>query len=423
MKKIIAKFIILQFVFILSICSAQPGKISVVRPFKITVSNRLQITRNEEVILLDISTLLKKHPNVDFAKCEIQENQKSIYFEIIADEQGKPASVAIQLSFNPGESKSLSFIPTDIPPQIEITKKTQAFIGVKTDYKLDTNYYNGGKFVSTNEVTVPKSHFAHDALYQYEGPGWESDKIAYRFYLDSRNRTDIFGKKTTAVVMHNVGKNDLVSNSKESYTKMQDWGMDIFKVGNSLGIGSLAYYIDGKVQTVSETDEIKVKIENNKNLYSSLVANYTGWKNSENKTDLKANISIMAGSRLTKVTCESKDLIEDFCTGLAKHEDSQYFESPLTRKGDWGYIGIFGEQALSGDNLGIAIFYPSKQLTKRQEDEASRLVILKPVKNCVSYYFAAAWQQEKNGIKTRAEFIKYLDETITKLSNPISINY
>ncbi len=391
--------------------------------FSISLVNPTTNSRQDESVILDVKALSKVHSAFDFGKYEISEAGKPIYAELLADEQGKPDRIAVNLSFAAKERKTLTFTYSEKPVRPESVKRTQAYMGVKTDYMIADNTFTGGRFVSQTKVTMTKAHAAHDALYQYEGPGWESDKIAYRFYLDSRNRMDIFGKKTDDVVMHKVGVNDLVSDSKESYTKMQDWGMDIFKVGNSLGIGSIAYYLNGKAVTVSETDSMTVNITNNNNLFSGLTAGFYGWNFGKGKTNVTAAISIEAGSRLTKLTVSAQKAPGGFCTGLAKHENTVYLESPTSDRSSWGYIALYGQQALSGDSLGIAVFYNKKQLIKRTEDEVSRLVVLKPVQNSVTYYFAAGWQQEKKGIASQAEFVSYLNNTILSLSNPIRITY
>ena len=35
-------------------------------------------------------------------------------------------------------------------------------------------------------MTLPPEHKIGDKLFKYEGFGWESDRIAYRFYFDQR---------------------------------------------------------------------------------------------------------------------------------------------------------------------------------------------------------------------------------------------
>jgi uncharacterized membrane protein len=58
---------------------------------------------------------------------------------------------------------------------------------------------------------------------------------------------------------------------------------------------------------------------------------------------------------------------------------------------------------------------------KHTEDNASRIVVLKPVDNTIKYYFAACWEKEKNGIKTQRDFLMFLNETIEALNNPIMV--
>ena len=84
-------------------------------------------------------------------------------------------------------------------------------------------------------LRVPPEHTDHSWFIRYEGPGWESDLVGYRFYLDWRNATDIFGKKD-----HRYGAcKDVGQDGFDSYHEPADWGMDVLKVGESLGIGAL----------------------------------------------------------------------------------------------------------------------------------------------------------------------------------------
>ncbi|WP_414601147.1 DUF4861 family protein [Algoriphagus sp. NG3] len=40
----------------------------------------------------------------------------------------------------------------------------------------------------------------------------------------------------------------------------------------------------------------------------------------------------------------------------------------------------------------------------------------------LSYYFLAAWEQEKGGIQSKEEFEAYLNNEINKLSSPLEIH-
>ncbi len=98
--------------------------------------------------------------------------------------------------------------------QNQDVKKTQAFLGLKEggkwvwvtkDSGKQQYEYQGGEFKPVTELKVDEKHTDHSFDIQFEGPGWESDKIAYRLYLDWRNAIDIFGKKTSEPVLQNVG--------------------------------------------------------------------------------------------------------------------------------------------------------------------------------------------------------------------------
>jgi len=128
---------------------------------------------------------------------------------------------------------------------VKAQQKTQAYLGLKEggEWKWVTKAngnqqyeYQGGVFKPVKSLKVDKKHTDHSFDIQFEGPGWESDKIGYRIYLDWRNAIDIFGKKTNALVLQNVGLDGF-----DSYHEMQEWGVDILKVGDALGIGTLAF--------------------------------------------------------------------------------------------------------------------------------------------------------------------------------------
>ncbi|MEO8400062.1 MAG: DUF4861 domain-containing protein [Ignavibacteriaceae bacterium] len=389
--------------------------------FSITVENDLNEERTDEIVEINIKDLKAKYPGFNVNAFLVKEGEKEIPSQLEdINGDGKNDKILFLASFKPNETKKIE-INFSEPGKIkkEYPKRTQAQLGVKKDYQLKNGYYTGGKFENADSAVVPKDHFAHDALYRFEGPGWESDLVAYRFYLDSRNRTDIFGKKTNELVLQKVGVNDLVSDSKETYTQMLDWGMDIFKVGETLGIGSFAAWIDGKVLTVSDVEKITAKISVDGIIRSDVYTKYLNWKINNKTTDLFSNLSISAGSRLTKVNLNLSNPVE-MCAGLAKHENTNFITSNDNEL-QFGYIGLYGSQSLSGDSLGIALFYKKNDLNKVTEDSLSNIVVFKKDKKNIEYYFAAAWQSEPDGITSQRDFKKYLHETALKLDHPLKI--
>ena len=111
----------------------------------------------------------------------------------------------------------------------------------------------------------------------------------------------------------------------------------------------------------------------------------------------------------------------NFCTGLAKHDNCVFMKS-VNKNSEWGYIALYGKQSLSGDNLGISVFYKNPDLIKTTEDKDSYIVVLKPTDGKLQYYFAGAWEEEPNGIKNKDEFQSYLNKTVEELNNPVEVN-
>jgi len=392
--------------------------------FKVTASNNTKLERKEVVISLNLEKIKEKYPQFNDKDFFVTSKNIEIPSQFIpASGESSQSKILFITPFNPNEKKEfIIHYSKNGNVKRHYKQRAQAVLGIKTDYKKINGYYTGGKFVDIDSTVVPKDHFAHDALYRIEGPSWESDLIAYRFYLDSRNRNDITGKKTHEMVLQKMGVHDLVSNSAESYTKMLPWGMDIFKVGESLGIGSIAMWYNNKVNTLSNLDKEECKITADGPIQADVLTKYLGWKVGKEKFHLVSNLSINAGSRLTKVKLNIKGKKSILCTGLAKHEDCKFINSN-DKKLNWGYIALYGKQSLAGDNLGIALFYKINDLDKITEDSLSYIVVLNPSKDQLVYYFAAAWDQEPGGIKNINEFKSYLNKTVLELSEPVNVAF
>ena len=405
------------FFFLLSLLLGAPLQgAAKFHSFTIKLKNSLNIARNDQQISLSLSAIKDRYVDFDQNNFIIKSDGKSVPFDLVSNHK-KEMNILFQVSFGPYEQKQISFSYSKKKNGLE-NKRTQAYLGIKKHYSMKDGIYTGGNFESVNHAVVPKNHFPHDALYQMEGPAWESDKIAYRLYLDERNRTDIFGKSTSKLVLDIVGKKDLLSGN-ESYEYPLWWGQDVFKVGNSLGIGSVATYSDNKVVTVSGSDSITCDVFNN-NVSSTVSTHHFGWKVGDNKFNIHINYSIFPGSRLTEVIPMTDQPIDNFCTGLAKHDSTEYLISD--NKSGWNYMAVWGKQTICNDNLGIALFFNSKDVIKVTEDNISRIVVLKPIDKSTKYYFAAAWEKEKNGIKTQSDFIAFLIRTIDILNNPIIVD-
>jgi hypothetical protein len=299
----------------------------------------------------------------------------------------------------------------------EYPKRTQAELSHKVGGKFVNRKYEGGAFQNVQFLRVPPEHTDHSFYIRYEGPGWESDKIGYRFYLDWRNATDIFGKKTPNMVLQNVGQDGF-----DSYHAISDWGMDILKVGDALGIGSLAMWHENKAQRVAQTDSSTSAILANGAVHSQIQTKYFGWKVGAGVYNVVSNLSITAGSRLTKHLVEMDGNPQNLCTGIGKLDSTVLLASPETNTG-WAYLATYGKQSLANDKLGMAVLYRKNELIEVTEDQLSHVVVLKPENSRLTYHFLGAWEKEPNGIRTAEEFEAYLKQTVAELNSPLVIGY
>jgi hypothetical protein len=294
-------------------------------------------------------------------------------------------------------------------------KRTQAELSHKVNGEWKNREYIGGEFKNVNYLRVPKEHKDHSWFIRYEGPGWESDKVGYRFYLDQRNATDVYGKTVHEPILQMVGLDGF-----ESYHHMQTWGMDVMKTGKALGVGSIGAWVNDAAIRVELTDSVTSQIDENGSVYSSIFTRYYGWKVGTEVVNLTSRFSIHAGTRLTdnRMTL-SKDL-ENMCTGIVKDEKGKLFK----KEGDnnsWGYIASFGPQSLNKDNLGIAVLFKPSSFAGFTEDKYSHVVKLKSSGKRLEYFFFGAWEGEPGGIKTEAEFLDYLNKSAQELANPLQI--
>lgn len=305
-------------------------------------------------------------------------------------------SMFISEAFNPAEKE----------------QKTQAYLGVKkggewvwvTKNNGKQQYeYRGGAFHPIGELMVDPKHTDHSFDIQFEGPGWESDKIGYRLYLDWRNATDIFGKKTDKLVLEKVGLDGF-----DSYHEMSDWGVDVLKVGSSLGIGSIAFWDGKKAIRVEKTDSIFCSVENNENA-SKVQVKYYGWQINNIKTDLYSTLEIEAGSYLTKYDLQLTNDLPNLATGVVALPETkvEIFED---LKPGWNCLATFGEQTLQNDKLGMCIFYKKDEVAEVTRDKYSHVVVLKPTNKQLTWYFGAAWEQDESHVRSMDEFKRLLQK-------------
>ena len=295
----------------------------------ITLGNPSGIAVTDAVVVLDPAQL----PPLNWSKTAFFAADAALPFQTNdLDADGVVDEILLLTLLEAGENQIVELREVDELPVFP--KRTQAELSHKVGGVWEERVYQGGEFQNVTALGVPAEHTDHSFFIRYEGPGWESDKVGYRFYLDWRNATDIFGKTVPDMVLQEVGQDGF-----DSYHEMADWGMDVLKVGQSLGIGSFGHWQNGKAERVAVTDSIFCAIAVNGSIHSMISTTYLGWEAGGKKQDLRSELSIVAGSRLTKHELQWEETLDSLCTGIVKLDDTEVWSSgyPGYRYSGTGY--------------------------------------------------------------------------------------
>lgn len=316
------------------------------------------------------------------------------------DGDGKWDELAFLCSLKAGESKKVVFeIPdslTEFPKRTNIRfgRMTKPFEEVTTDLRLKINV-----------ITTPD--------YQMEGPAWENDVIAFRNYYDARNGIDIFGKCTAEMVMDSVGVNG------RAYHTLADWGMDILKVGNSLGAGAIAIGIGDSLYRVGPCEEGRYRHISEGPVRALFELTYKNVPAGSRQYNITHRISIYAGEHFyrSEVWVDNLQGDEELVTGIVNLHDmpADTFDS-----GNRKVMYTLGKQGYSGEWLGMGIMMPAEQFRGYGEADTTGTGIVNThlVSMALSsdqptvYSFVAAWENRDEQVKDKDYFVSMLKKAV-----------
>lgn len=316
-------------------------------------------------------------------------------------------SIEFALPLKARQTATVSFLPVQAP----LPRQTQAILNVQEGGKLDNNVLKGGVYYLRHKYEVPADHFIHDGLVAFEGIGWESDKAAYRLYLDERYAGDIYGKKLPRPILQTIGQ------GADDYHHMADWGQDVLQVSQSLGMGSI-----GEVRNGKATQLGKGKITAEANVHGPVTAGAIVRTEGFNdgKATLTANYEIRSGSALTYVDAKATGNSSAMAAGIVHHKDMTVLKSGAP-SGKWGYIASWGKQSLAGDDLGMILFYPEDAVASRFNDDGQTLYVTFKDASKIKYAYAAIWAQDGSGVRDLTGFKSYITMTLDGLNKPARV--
>jgi hypothetical protein len=280
------------------------------------------------------------------------------------------------------------------PAEAQVILKTQTIpfnIAEKSEVKTDYQHLQ--------EVVVPANLAPQNKWVMFEGPVLENELVAYRFYMDNRHRSDIYGKLVPDLVMDTVGWD---------YHDIMDWGSDILKVGNSLGIGSPAIYFQDSVYALSDHGKKTVTVLQGKGETAAVRFTFEDLKIGNQALTIEQDWSLKTGQPHStvalKITKGQLPTDAFFATGVVKHLP----QATSGTNGNQFYLYSWGKQSFHEENLGMGVLASTQYQPEVIENELSHLVVFKNSSKGVVYDFAAAWEKDVMGIKDATAFQKRL---------------
>ena len=387
---------------------------------KETEQNTFKLTNNSPVDQKDAAVIIKRgdlpvQDQDEFVPLLISEANDTIASQtddIDGDGQWDEVAFVYSLPANSTAEISIKWVET-FP---DFKKRTN----VRFAKKVSDNEYEE----LTSEIR-PKDHSKASPTvhYQMEGPGWENDVVGFRNYFDPRNGFDIFGKTTNDMVM------DSEVGISGDYHTMQDWGMDVLKVNNSLGAGAVAMYKNGELHRLGDTDEARFELVTEGPVRSIFRLIYDGWKVGDENYQLTNEISIWAGNPYyqSELFLSGNNNVQ-VVTGIVNMESDSLIE---IAENNFNVLATHAPQAYDGEYLGMALLIPQAYFVQAGEtpDEGDGITqtYFARMKNqgevSGKYYFYVGWELQNEQYKNVDFFVDQLKQAVAALDHPLTVEF
>jgi unsaturated chondroitin disaccharide hydrolase len=301
----------------------------------------------------------------------------------------------------------------------------------------------------SDRVLRLRAEYTHrtNALFSHkiEGLGWESERVAFRIYFDPRNAIDIYGKRRPSLQL------DLYASPDYGYHEESPEGRDIFRIGDAIGVGSLAAWVDGKIVKAADVKDRKWRIISAGPVRSVVELEYGGWNIGARSVTVQSRITQWAGERgfYQTITTATDDTTE-FATGLPLKPEApaQHSSTGVIWLATYGeqvvQPGPTATQEVPGQNLGLAVLTTASAAASA-EDDKNHILRFRTKDGVATWYVMAAWDQEgtnrrvgfgnqreehqnqslvlpPDGVTTKATFMSAVDDQAVRMKSPIDVH-
>jgi hypothetical protein len=408
------KLILILSVSLLFACGTDKEKGSAT----LVLENPLDIERIDELVVIGRDMLEKHLGKIEEGQVVIvSANGKAVPNQLDdMDLDGRWDEMAFVYDFNPRQRAEVSLRVAPASELPQFAKRTNihfAKVIVRGDQYEDLT--SAVRIKGTN-TQVTQQHF------QYEGPGWENDKVGFRNYFDERNGMDIWGKVTNDMVLHQVGIRD-------NYHVMQPWGMDILRVGNSLGAGALAVKYDNNLYRVTASEGASYQLIANGPVRSVFNLNFDKIDLNGHAIGLKHQISIVAGEYAYRSNVQVENAPSGLMvvTGIVNIQTDHMH---ILEAGAAKAIYTHDKQSYDDEYLGMAIVTSANSFKEAFETPSSGegitqtyAVSIEPGSDRkTDFRFYSCWEKSDAAFADKARFERFMINEIRRYGNPIKVN-
>lgn len=409
MRKSLALSFLVAAIFIG--CTTQSSK-------KIVITNSSDFDRQDEPVLIKKQKLAELLGEIPEGKIPVLTDAEGNNIASQADDIDGDGSwdelfMLVDLSANEKKELNVLFVaPEEVP---EYTVRTNIRFG---DIKPPHKELDAAVRLKSNVTEESQKYF------QMEGPTWENDVVGFRNYYDARNGIDIYGKRVKEMSLDSVGL------GKHSYHELSDWGMDILKVGNSLGAGAIAMQKGDSIYRLGLTKKGTYKKVVEGPVRSVIQLNFEGWEVAGKEYDVTHEISIWGGAHFYKSSVLVSGLAGDekLVTGIVNMQSDTFYTYDFNE--DYISMVTHANQAYDGEILGMGLLFNKadfvESITMPDEGEgitqtyAASLNISET--QPTEFYFYVGWELQDAKFKQLDDFVEVLQADAEKMSVPVEVS-
>ena len=267
--------------------------------------------------------------------------------------------------------------------------------------------------------SFPAKTFARYVPERFDDFAWENDVVAFRMYgkslegrKDDAQGMDYWAKRTTDLVINKWYKED-------DYHKDHGQGLDYYSVGQTLGAGDLALYVNGKVHYTKHYRTHQVL--DNGPLRTTFKLGFETENIEGNTITFSKTITLDAGKQFNKIVVDFDNQNANqtpIVIGLARRSE----QNPEVKFDAKDKTLVYWEPNIQNyGRTGTALYLPKQKLTFHDTDK-KQFLIQTSIKNNTSfvYYNGAAWDRAGK-IQNFDDWEDFVEDYAESINKPLKV--